>query len=569
MKQSKLFGKTVKEAKSDMTLRSHKLLYQAGYIRESRAGRYYMLPLGLRVQDKICSIVEEEMNAAGAQKMFAPLLHPIELWQETNRDSAGGYELMTVQDRAGAKFALGGTAEEMFVDVVRGFQLSYKDLPINVYQFGYKFRDELRARGGLLRVREFVMKDAYSFHESMDCFEKEYQSMSDTYSRIFERVGLEAKVVPADNGYFGGDYCDEFVVESEIGESRYFESEDGSYIAHEDIASFKHVYMNPDEELLDLESVEQPEWVKSMEDNLKHYKLPLYRFLKNVVYKNRVSDELIIAVLRGDLDVNKNKLEKALDMVGLLEEAQDADLERLGVKYGYVRSWGHKDCIYVADLSLKFVNNLVGGQKQENLDTINVNYGRDFIHEIEADISVAQDGFLAPSGSSKLVSKKGVEVGNIFQLGQHYSLKMKNANFTTKDGKLQPYFMGCYGIGIGRTLATVVEVMSDEAGIIWPKAIAPYQVHLLSLDASGEVYDKAVELYEKLLELGFEVLLDDRDVRPGSKFADSDLIGIPLRITIGRKSLETGLYELKLRTDSGTVNLTYDELIAYLIEFYG
>lgn len=540
MRYSNLFGKTVREPLKDMSQTSHKLLYQAGFIRESTAGRYYLLPLGQRVFDKIVKIVETEMDKSGAQKMSAPVLHPIELWEETNRDKSGGYELMTVQDRRGAKFALGGTAEEMFVDVVRRFQLTYKDLPFNVYQMGYKFRDELRARGGLMRVREFIMKDAYSFHTCDEDFKKEYENMRDTYSKIFEKVGLKFDIVPADNGYFGGDYCDEFVVESEVGESKYFVSEDRNYIAHEDVAKFALVDINPDDEVKSIEVVEQPEWVKTMEDNIKHYGLPAERFLKNVVYKNRVSGKIIIVTIRGDLQVNKNKLEHALDMVGLLDDATNEDLESIGTKHGSVHSWGYdnENIMFVGDLSLKTVKNFIGGQKEEKTDTINVNYGRDFKHEVEADVALAQDGFLSPDSKSKLLEKKGVEVGNIFQLGQHYSKKMRDAVFIDNDGKSKEFYMGCYGIGLGRTLATVAEVSNDEKGLIWPEAIAPYKVHLLGLNLEDDsIRAKAEETYELLVQKGVEVLFDDRlGINPGEKFADADLIGIPWRAVVSKRT---------------------------------
>ena len=247
MRTSKLFGKTVKEVSNDVKLASHKLLYQGGFIRESTAGRYYFLPLGMRVQDKIVKVIETEMDRAGAQKMMTPVLHPLELWEETNRTNSVGFELMTIADRRGAQFALGGTAEEMMVDVVRKFNVSYKDLPFNIYQFSQKFRDEMRARGGLLRVREFLMKDAYSFHATEDDFKREYESMWQTYSRIFSLLGLEAIPIEADNGYIGGEYCHEFVVVSDVGESRFLMTEDRSYAAHEEVAVFKRERMNPDE----------------------------------------------------------------------------------------------------------------------------------------------------------------------------------------------------------------------------------------------------------------------------------------------------------------------------------
>jgi prolyl-tRNA synthetase len=486
MKQSKLFGKTIKEIPRDISLKNHELLYRGGFIRESVAGRYYFLPLGMRVHEKIMKITEEEMEKAGAQKILTPTLHPLELWKETNRTSTAGFELMTVKDRRGADFALGGTAEEMIVDMVRKFNISYKDLPFNVYQFSNKFRDELRARGGLLRVREFIMKDAYSFHSNKKDFEKEYKVMWDAYSTIFERCGLKTYAVQADNGYIGGEYCHEFVTESEVGESDFFISEDGKYCAHEDVAEFDNEDVNPEEEIKEMETVEQPEWVKTMEDNEKHYGLPANRFLKNVVYQNTTNDELIIVVIRGDLEVNKTKVESKLNLVGQLEPATDEDLNSIGTKSGWVHSWGHKGpngVRYVGDNSLKTVKNFIGGQKEEAKDTINVNYGRDFECEILDDFAMAQDGF--KKDGQKLIAKKGVEVGNIFQLGTHYS-KLMNATFRSEKGKDEFYYMGCYGIGIGRTMATIAELHHDENGIVWPVQIAPYQLYFAVIGKKEE-----------------------------------------------------------------------------------
>ena len=347
MRYSKMFGKTVRNAPRGHKLISHQLLHQGGFVRESTAGRHYFLPLGIRVRDKIAKIIEEEMDKAGAQKMITPVLHPLELWQETNRTKTTGFELMKVKDRRGASFALGGTAEEMFVEIVRQFKLSYKDLPFNVYQFSTKFRDELRARGGLLRVREFIMKDAYSFHVDEKDFDKEYANMASTYTKIFKRMELKTTKVAADNGYIGGDYCHEFVVDCQAGESKYFVA--GELAKHEDVASFKHTKMNPEEKVKEFKIIEQPKWVKTMQDNVKYYKKPLWRYLKNVVYKNQNTGKVIIAVIRGDLDVNKIKLEQALNLVGQLVEAEDKDLKKIGTKPGYVHCWGHEKARYFGD----------------------------------------------------------------------------------------------------------------------------------------------------------------------------------------------------------------------------
>lgn len=563
MKYSKFFGKTLKHISSEITLTSHKLLLQAGFIAESVAGRYYFLPLGQRVMDKLTAIVDKHMLAADCQKMFAPVLHPIELWQETNRDKSGGYELMTVKDRRGAEFALGGTAEEMFVDVVRKFNISYKELPFTIYQMGYKFRDELRARGGLLRVREFLMKDAYSFDIDSDSFESTYEKLAKTYLDIYAECELKVDFVPADNGYFGGDYCHEFIVETQVGESDYFVSEDGSYIAHEDVANFKHTVLD-DGDILPLETVVQPQWVLNMIDNQKHYGLPLHKYLKNVVFVNDHSNQIFVVVTRGDIDINKNKLENALDMVGLLREANDSDLEKIGTKYGYVKSFGNDNVIYVADISLKYVNNMVGGQKSDTHDTINVNYGRDFKCELEFDLAKAKTSMLAPDGKSKLVAKKGVEVGNIFHLGTHYSRLMKDAVYAGSDNKSHHFHMGCYGFGLCRTLQTVVEKHHDENGIIWPKKLAPFQVHLIDINSNGI----GQKYYEKLRELGFDVLWDDRKAKPGSKFADADLIGIPVRIVVSNRLEENSEIELKFRAESDASNLSFDDAILQIKKFY-
>ncbi|MDZ7586698.1 MAG: proline--tRNA ligase [Patescibacteria group bacterium] len=551
MRYSKMFAKTIREAPKDYKLKSHRLLYQAGMVQESTAGRYYFLPLGMRVHDKIAKIIEEEMDQAGGQKMVTPVLHPLELWQETNRTASTGFELMKVKDRRGAEFALGGTAEEMMVELVRRFKLSYKDLPFNIYQFSTKFRDELRARGGLLRVREFTMKDAYSFHADETDFKKEYRNMAKTYTRIFERLGLKTIQVAADNGYIGGEYCHEFVVESPIGESRYFTA--GDYCAHEEVACFKREMMNEKEKVKEFKIIKQPKWVQTMADNIKHYGEPLWRYLKNVVYKNRTTGEIIIAGIRGDLEVNKVKLEHLLGVVGQLDEAEEKDLAKLGTKTGYVHSWGHKGAKYVADLSLKTAVNFIGGQKEEETDSFNVNYGRDFKTEVEGDIAMVQAGFLAENGE-KLVEKRGIEVGNIFQLGYHYSNLMKGAEFVDKNGQLKKYYMGCYGIGLGRTMATIVEKFNDDKGIIWPSSVTPYTVHLINLQTDGE------KIYQKLLAAGVEVLWDDREnVSAGVKFADADLIGIPVRLVVSEKTKDK--IEWKQRDKKEAELLKLDEVI--------
>lgn len=556
MRYSKLFGKTVHGEASGSDMVSHQLLVRAGFIRESVAGRYFFLPLGWRVHEKIKAIIKEEMDAIGAQEMISPVLHPLELWQETNRTTTTGFELMSVKDRRGAAFALGGTAEEMFVDVSRKFQLSYKDLPYTVYQFSTKFRDELRARGGLLRVREFVMKDAYSFHVDESDFKKEYQAMSEAYTRIFARVGLETFQVAADNGYIGGEYCHEFQVIHPQGEGRFFVSSGGSYVAHEDIASMTLSPKNSQDALQPLTQVEAKRGV-TIADGAAFHGLPEWQQLKCVVYQTDTK-QLVVAAIRGDLEVNEIKLKKAVNALNI-ELATAESIVSMGSVPGFVSPVGlpHEVAV-VSDLSLDGVVNLYGGANALHQDYLNINPGRDFQATAHADIAMAVAGEKAPDGGV-LEEQRGIEVGNIFQLGLHYSSLMKGAEFVDSDGKTKPYYMGCYGIGLGRTLATVVEQYHDEKGICWPDAIAPYSVHLISLPGGEEM---AAKVYDQLMADGIDVLWDDRAISAGAKFTDADLIGIPWRVVVSKKTGDQ--VEVKQRRSSEASQMEVTQLLDVL-----
>lgn len=551
MRYSKLFGKTIRESPREATLTSHKLLYQAGFIRESTAGRYYLLPLGLRTQQKIQKIIKEEMDRAGAQEIITPTLHPKELWKETNRANSVGFELMSIKDRNEMEFVLGGTAEEMLVDLVRKFQITYKELPFNLYQFSTKFRDELRARGGLLRLREFVMKDAYSFHETEEDFKKEYENMRSTYQRIFERLGLKTIVVESDNGYIGGEYCHEFVVDHGVGESKYLTTEDGSYAAHEDIVKFQRDNKNLDEREKPLQEVGAVRGT-TMEEGVKFHKLPLWQQIKDLMMVDE-NGNMILAVIRGDLEVNEVKLAHAVKAYRLRHATVD-EIRAIGSEPGFISPVGidRKKIKIIGDSSLRTIKNAYTGANKLHRDVVNVNIDRDYSVDIETDIALAKEGYVSESGK-KLIAKKGIEVGNIFQLGFHYSKKMRGAEFTAKDGTKKPYYMGCYGIGLARTLATVVEIHHDEQGIIWPEIVAPYQVHLIGLDVTDETIKKQVEaLYDELQKNNIEVLYDDREeIRAGVKFAETDLIGLPHRLVVSKKT--SGKIEYKKR---GTTELT-------------
>lgn len=571
MKLSQLFGKTTKNVSKNTSTVSHKLLTQAGFIRESVAGRYYFLPLGIRVNQKIIDIIREEMNKAGAQEILTPVLHPLELWKETNRDSSVGFELMIIKDRRGAKFALGGTAEEMVIDLVRKFQISYKDLPFNLYQFSQKFRDELRVRGGLLRAREFMMKDAYSFHIDEADFKKEYQIMKETYTTIFKKMGMETLIVESDNGYIGGDYCHEFVVESKEGESKFLMTPDGAYKAHEEVAKFDKENKNIDEELLEVKQVEAKRG-KTMEDGVKLHKKPLWQQIKDVMFVDE-QERFILAIIRGDFDVNETKL-KNLIKANELRHAEEKEIrEKLNSEPGFISPVGIKNnlvknikLVIVADDSLRTIKNAYGGANKKNQDLINVNIDRDYRADIEGDIALAKQGYLLKG--QKLKEGRGIEVGNIFQLGYLYSKKMKNAIFINKNGQEQKYYMGCYGIGIGRTMATIVEKHHDERGIIWPESVAPYKIHLIVLGEDKIARDRAAELYKKLHisnRLEDEVLFDDREISAGAKFADADLIGCPYRIVISEKTLKEDSVELKKRDQKNVKLVKIDKIGKYLL----
>ncbi|MBI4973759.1 proline--tRNA ligase [Candidatus Roizmanbacteria bacterium] len=568
MYYSKLFGKTSRHAPQDAVADSYKLLFRAGYIRESTAGRYFFLPLGMKVQQKIMKLVKKEMDASGAQEMVSPVLHPLELWKETNRTNTTGFELMKVKDRRDAEFALGGTAEEMFVDVVRKFHLSYKDLPFNIYQFSTKFRDEIRARGGLLRVREFIMKDGYSFHADVEDFKKEYKNMRDTYKRIFDSLSLTTQVVESDNGYIGGEYCHEFVVDAKIGESNYLVTPDGTYAAHEDVALFIPANKNLGEELLPLQEVPAVRGT-TMEDGVKLHKKPLWQQIKDVLFVDE-KGRFILSIIRGDYDVNETKLKHVCGSIELRHATDEEIRGKLHSEPGFISPVKIKEImdkdvslLLVADSSLRTIKNAYGGANKKHLDLFNMNIDRDYKPDVEGDIALAKEGYMSRDGVQRLVEKQGIEVGNIFQLGYHYSRLMKDATFVDQDGKEKPYYMGCYGIGIGRTMAAIVEMHHDERGIVWPSAIAPFQVHLIGLNLEDEeVNAKCKNLYEELLKKDIEVLFDDRSTSPGEKFADADLIGIPIRLVVSKKTGDKIEYKERMSKDSKL--LSVDEIVKLL-----
>jgi len=562
MRYSQLFGKTVKSVPSDARLVSHKLLFKGGFIRQFSTGRWSLLPLGMRVWEKIYKIIDEEMKAIGCQKLVVPTLHPIEIWKATNRDQAFGEEMLVVDDHHGARFAIGATAEGMMVELVKMFAPSYKDLPILIYQFSQKFRDDKRPRGGIMRVREFMMKDAYSFCATERQAFEVYQKFYNAYLKIAKRLELPVIPVEADSGAIGGSLSHEFQLESPYGDNIYFVCDNCGYAANIEKAEFERLPINLDEEIKPFQIISQPEWVKTMEDNFKHYGQPLWRYLKNVVFKDN-KGRIFIASLRGDQNVNEIKLKKVLG-VDSLQPVTKEDLEKIGTKPGYVHSWGIKGVTFVGDLGLLMVRNYIGGHKEETTDSINVNYGRDFEYKILADIVDANEGDIcAKCKKGRLHKKTGFEWGHCFKQDHFYTGPQKGY-YTDKNGKTKPLWMGAYGIGLERTMACIAEVHHDQKGIIWPKAVAPFQVHLILIDHEGlAVKDFANQVYENLQQAGKEVLFDDReDVSAGVKFADADLIGIPVRLIVSEKTKNK--IEWKERNSSQTKLFSLPEILTRL-----
>jgi len=557
MRYSRLFGKSIRAVSQDVRSRGHEFLIRGGFIRESGAGRFYQLPLGMRVQERVCQVVREEMDAAGYQQMLAPILHPRELWEETRRTESVSFELMQVRDRSDRSFVLGGTAEEMMVALVRQFALSERDLPVAIYQFSTKFRDELRARGGLLRAREFLMKDAYSFHASREDFESHYLQMGDAYQRIFERLGLSAQLVAAGNGYMGGDYAHELIVEHPIGESRYLVAEDGSYAAHEDVATFEREVMNSDEPIRDLQVVTAQRGA-SVEDGVALYKQAAWRQIKTLIYVSE-SGERILVCIRGDLDISEEKLLRASGC-GALRLATEAEVLELGSVVGFVSPLRLKHRS-IGDISLTTVRNFITGADELHRDSLNVQYGRDFTVDTLADIAIARDGHRREGGGSVLRERRGIEVGNIFQLGTWYSERMQGASFTASSGAKTPYHMGCYGLGIGRTVAAIADIHHDQAGLLWPSSAAPYAYHLIQIGGDDSTKGRADALYKALIASGKQVLFDDRDVSAGVKLSDADLLGIPTRVIVSARQEDARAVEVQHYRASQTSKVSVDALI--------
>jgi prolyl-tRNA synthetase len=538
---------TVKEAPADAANVSHTLLVRAGYIRKVGAGMYDFLPLGLRVLRKIEGIVRDELDRAGAQEILMPALLPAEYFKETGRWDLYGDTLFRLKDRKGGEFHLGPTHEEIVTDIARREIKSWRDMPKNLYQIQTKFRDEPRPRGGLLRCREFIMKDAYSFDVNEDGARASYERMRVAYCGVFDRLGLTYRLVAADPGAIGGSVSAEFQVLADSGEDAIVACDACDYAANVEIATVKAPAGDAAdaEALADRAKVHTPK-VGSIDAVSALLKLPKEKFLKSLVYT--AGPETVLAVVRGDHDVNEIRLARALG-VDEVFMATDVDVEKAtGAKVGFAGPVGFKGKV-VVDRAASLVKNAATGANETDHHLTGVNRGRDWDGEVH-DIRLATDGDPCPNcAAGKLKTYKGIEGGHIFILGTRYSAQM-GALYSDEKQEKHPIVMGCYGIGVSRLVATAIEQNHDKDGIKWPTSIAPYHVHVVTVGADEAVQATAKKLYDELWSAGVEVLWDDRDERPGVKFKDADLLGLPWRVTIGAKALATGNVEVKPRSES-------------------
>ncbi len=571
MRLSKMHIKTLREVPNEAEISSHILLLRTGMIRKLVSGVYGFMPLGWRSVRKIEDIVRQEMDATGAQEIHMSAVQPAELWQESGRWFAYGPELWRLKDRNGRDFCLGPTHEEIFTDLVRNDVSSYRQLPMNLYQIQTKYRDEARPRFGLMRSREFIMKDAYSFDKDYAGLDESYKAMYNAYDRIFTRCGLTFRPVEADTGAIGGSNSHEFTALAEVGESEIAYCESCSMAATVERAQCTDAPAQDDTAMLPLEEVHTPgtKTIEEVADFLGLDKKQTIKALLFVTYDEETGKEngYVAAFIRGDRELNMIKLINAL---GIPEHTIEfADEEKMSAATGCVGGFtgpcGLHDCKIVVDSELPGLKNLCAGACKEDHHLINVNYGRDYEGDIVTDLKVLQEGDPCPVCGAPVKHARGIEVGQVFKLGTKYSDSM-GAMYVDEHQKEQPIVMGCYGIGVTRTLAAVVEQHHDDNGIIWPMSVAPYHVIITLVKPDDQVQAQAAEkIYEALQKARVEVLLDDRKERPGVKFKDADLLGIPVRITVGKLAGE-GKVEYKLRRDAEKQEITIDEAIARAVE---
>ena len=544
MRTSQLYAPTLRETPAEAEVVSHKLMLRAGMIRKAAGGVYTYLPLAWRTLRKIEQIVREEMDAAGGQEIAMPILQPADIWQETGRWAVYGEEMFRVKDRHDRDFCLGPTHEEMVTTLVRDEVRSYKQLPLLLYQIQNKYRDEIRPRFGLMRGREFIMKDLYSFDKDEAGMNESYQKMYDAYTRVFTRCGLKFRPVEADNGAIGGAHSHEFTVLAESGESNIVYCPKCDYAASDEKAELKTIEA-PAEELRPLEKAATP-GAHTIELVADYLRVPVEKTIKAVAYQTE-KDEVVLAFVRGDHEVNEVKLQNAVGAIAL-RMAEDAAIRATGGEPGFMSPIGVKEGTkVVVDATVMAMKNAVAGANEADVHYINVTPARDFAGALVTDIRLVKEGDPCPRCGEPLKMTRGIEAGQVFTLGTKYSEAL-HATFLDENGKEKPLVMGCYGIGVSRTMAAAIEQGNDKDGIIWPRAIAPFEAVVVPVNAKEPAQlSLAEKVYEEMKAAGIDVLLDDRKERAGVKFKDADLIGYPLRVTIGPKAVESGVIELRVR----------------------
>ena len=571
MRLSKMYVRTLRELPAEAEIPSHILLLRTGMIRKLASGIYGFMPLGWRSLHKIENIIREEMDKSGAQEILMSAIQPAELWEESGRWSAYGPELWRIKDRNGRDFCLGPTHEEIFTDIVRDGVSSYRQLPLNLYQIQHKYRDEARPRFGLMRSREFIMKDAYSFDKDQEGLDKSYDDMYDAYTRIFTRCGLTFRPVEADSGAIGGNASHEFTALSEVGESDIVYCESCSMAANVEKAACRDAEPSPESEaMLELQEVHTP-GTKTIEEVAGFLNIDKTKTIKALLFEkydeDGKADGYVAAFVRGDRDLNMIKLVNALNIPEhAIAFADESKLEAaIGAVGGFTGPIGLHDCTVVVDSELVGLKNLCAGACKLDHHILNVNYGRDYEGDIVTDLKVLKEGDPCPVCGAPIKHTRGIEVGQVFKLGTKYS-KAMNAIYKDENQQDHPLVMGCYGIGVSRTLAAVIEQHHDEDGIIWPVSVAPYHAIVTLVKPKDEEQAKvAEEIYQSLLVAGVEAVIDDRDERPGVKFKDADLLGFPIRITVGKRAGE-GIVEYKLRRDSEKLELSVAEAIENAIK---
>ena len=559
MKATNLYAPTLRESPAEAEVISHKLMLRAGLIRKAAGGVYSYLPMGWRTIRKIQQIIREEMDAAGGQEIAMPIIQPSELWKESGRWEVYGDEMMRMKDRHGREFCLGPTHEEMITALVRDEVRSYKQLPLMLYQMANKYRDEIRPRFGLMRSREFIMKDLYSFDRDEEGMNISYQKMYDAYTKIFTRCGLEFRPVEADNGAIGGGHSHEFTVLAQSGESSIAYCGGCDYAASDEKAELKVIVEAP-EDALPLEKVETPD-AHTIELVKDYLQVPIEKTIKAVAFQDD-DERLILAFVRGDHEVNEVKILNAVEGALHLHMAEESAIVAAGGCPGFMSPIGlNPGTVVLVDSTVMEMHNAVAGANEKDFHYKNVNPKRDFKEVIVTDLRMVKEGDPCPRCGAPLKMTRGIEAGQVFTLGTKYSQSL-GATFLDENGKEKPLVMGCYGIGVGRTMAAAIEQNNDEHGIIWPRAIAPFELVVVPVNAkNGEQLSYAERVYEELKAAGVDVLLDDRTERAGVKFKDCDLIGYPLRITIGPKALEENVIEVKVRKTGEVLSFTKESYL--------